>query len=200
MKHRCVLVMSIGRSGSSCVAGMLHKMGVWMGDEFFPSDRNNRYGTYENLQWFDMNRAVLNGAYHGAYARLVPDNKPLWGLKDPLMDSLMPTILPYLDDTRVIEVRREREATIASYVKAYRDMPPGRDEKFAQSWYDGHKLSLCQSLKDYDGPVLDVQFERVKAHPIKEARRIAEFVFEDMYEEVTAGQIMSAAEHVNQGS
>ncbi len=182
------------------MAGMLHKMGVWMGDEFFPSDRNNQFGTYENLQWFDMNRAVLNGAYHGAYARLVPDDKPLWGLKDPLMVSLMPTMLPYLDDTRVIEVQREREATIASYVKAYRDMPPGRDEKFAASWYDGHKLSLRQSLKDYDGPVLYVQFERVKANPIKEARRMADFVFEGIENEVTAGQIMRAAEHVKQGS
>jgi hypothetical protein len=39
---RCILVVSVPRAGSSCVAGVLHKLGIDMGSGHFqPDDKFN---------------------------------------------------------------------------------------------------------------------------------------------------------------
>ena len=45
----CFLVMGLPRSGTSMVAGVLHNLGVWMGEEFVPHESANENGFFENL-------------------------------------------------------------------------------------------------------------------------------------------------------
>jgi hypothetical protein len=162
-----------------------------MGDEFVATNPTNVYGTFENLPWYTFNREVQNGADPAGYADLVPTDRPLWGLKDPDMVHTMPFMLPYLADTRVIEVQRGREATIGSCNRAY-DIGDTR----CRDWYGHHQMCLRQSLNDYAGPILRVWFERVLANPISEADRMAGFVFDGLDIEIDAAAIKDAAAHV----
>jgi hypothetical protein len=67
---RCVLVVSIPRAGSSCVAGVLHKLGVDMGEGHFQNkDKFNPKGYFEDLQWRYANQRITGRGYSIAAAR-----------------------------------------------------------------------------------------------------------------------------------
>jgi hypothetical protein len=100
-----IVVLGMHRSGTSLVAGALHKMGVHMGSRFREPDETSPYGYWEDLDWRDVNKRILNGAGGTWYdppplwrierevARLAPrigqlvseryNKHSLWGMKDP---------------------------------------------------------------------------------------------------------------------
>lgn len=49
MKRTCVAVVGCHRSGTSAVAGVLHKLGVHMGDSLMPTSPANPLGYFEDL-------------------------------------------------------------------------------------------------------------------------------------------------------
>ncbi len=69
------MVLSTLRSGSSCVAGALHRLGVDMGaGHFQPADTNNQAGYYEDLRWQAVTKEITGGRYyHDAFQ---PDEIP----------------------------------------------------------------------------------------------------------------------------
>ena len=79
----CIIVLSIGRSGSSDVAGMLNKLGVDMGAKFLDGDRNNPLGTFEDIAFVNLNRAILTGKAEVSELTHMIRDEPLWGIKDP---------------------------------------------------------------------------------------------------------------------
>ena len=50
-----ILVVGTGRSGTSAVAGILHKLGVHMGDRFVETGAENPYGTFECRKFQQIN-------------------------------------------------------------------------------------------------------------------------------------------------
>lgn len=94
----CVAVVGPPRSGTSAVAGLLHRMGVHMGDEFLPANVHNPKGFYEDLDFVEINAKLLAGvedplveprwtpALEEEYTHLVRRKvaqHDLWGVKDP---------------------------------------------------------------------------------------------------------------------
>ena len=58
---KTVVILTMPRSGSSLLAGILHRLGVWMGEE---EDLNvgkhlNKYGCYENQSFIALNENIL---------------------------------------------------------------------------------------------------------------------------------------------
>lgn len=65
----CVIVFGVQRSGTSATAGLLHHLGVHMGNSFTnPAiNDNNSKGYFEALEWIWINQRALGGArdfYH----------------------------------------------------------------------------------------------------------------------------------------
>lgn len=174
-KNICILVLSVGRSGSSATAGMLHCLGVDMGVKFLEGDKNNLEGTYEDLAFVNLNRAILTEqASISEYAGMVR-NKPLWGVKDPQLCLTIGHFMPYLlaagIDVRIVHVKRNPEDAIASYNKSYYS-----GTKTAKGWYEATSRALALNLERFDGPVLEMDFEYILDDPIREAERLAHFV------------------------
>ena len=48
MDKEIILVTGLGRSGTSLLSGMLHKYGLFMGDNLFYADEGNPNGYYED--------------------------------------------------------------------------------------------------------------------------------------------------------
>jgi hypothetical protein len=139
-----IIVLGMHRSGTSMIAQMLHAMGVSMGESFREPDETQPFGYFEDLEFRNLNSAILNRAHGSWYG--VPDkrmvsihaqefignlkyliaerNEP-WGFKDPRTILTIHALHDYLEDPKYIVVRRtpvddiifslERRATARGY-------------------------------------------------------------------------------------
>lgn len=156
------IVFGCSRSGTSLVAGILHKSGIWMGSRFHdPVHQANPKGFYENLDFADFNIVLLQRA-GGSYTDIPTDEaidqavkkhsfldglrvaiegarRPYgWGIKDPRLTILWRWYEPLLVDLNphVIITRRSPEAIARSWV--------------AVKWVDDLETGVRLAL-DYDG-------------------------------------------------
>lgn len=51
LRSQCFLVIGAPRSGTSCVAGILHHLGVFMGERLLPPNRMNPTGFFHDLDF-----------------------------------------------------------------------------------------------------------------------------------------------------
>lgn len=57
-----VFVVGLPRSGTSCITGVIHEMGISVGrlESLKPSDKNNERGFFENMPLMYLNEEILN--------------------------------------------------------------------------------------------------------------------------------------------
>ena len=176
-----VLVAGTGRSGTSMLAGMLHKLGVHMGDEFASPDQTRYhkdfFGSFEERELFEFHRSMKPGAnateWIDEYIAKRSEGRDLWGVKDPVLVRSFPYFAERVDgDVRVIIARRNKLPTISSYMLAYHTKPSD-----AEAWYEEETRYLAESLEKYDGPVLYVDYDDLLENPEREAIRVVEYIF-----------------------
>ncbi len=181
---RCVLVLGTGRSGTSVVAGVLHKLGVHMGNVFQPANRNNRYGTFECAEFRSLDVMVAYDTWmsdesaRNAYARLVDKRKnghDVWGVKDPDLVRTLHHVIPNLDDYRIVVCKRDKAATVASYIKAYHTT-----EEKAAAWYDDSIAHQERQLAALDCPVIEVEFDDLLKDPQAHVKLLHDFAFDGL--------------------
>jgi len=139
----CIVVLGMHRSGTSLVAGILSALGVNMGTRFRPPDIHNQTGYYEDLDWRDLNKSILNLTGHTWYTPpskadveqsleafkskiqsliILKSVSPLWGFKDPRTCITIPAIYHYISQhsdisPRVIYVRRDMQPVVDSLIR-----------------------------------------------------------------------------------
>lgn len=59
MAQTCILVLGMHRSGTSALAGVLEKLGVYLGSELMQASNSNAKGHFENNQLYKVNEALL---------------------------------------------------------------------------------------------------------------------------------------------
>ncbi len=127
---RCILVLGTHRTGTSLVAGILHHLGVNMGDEMKPAHPTNPAGHFEDMDFLALNDKVVGNWQSpredlvsadalSNYEMLVRQKtSTLWGIKDPRLCITAKWILPFLykygNDVRVIATHRREKAIYAS--------------------------------------------------------------------------------------
>ena len=175
-----VVVLGMHRSGTSLVAGLLHRAGVYMGTYFRAPDAANPSGYFEDIVWRNVNKTILNCAGGTwwqpppqericlAAAHIWPlvaalvedrDTSSLWGFKDPRTCLTLRVLAPLLEPFRIIYVEREEEQVIESLKR--------RAELRGYEEPDRHWRALCEHYRLQaeeamaDRPVLRVRFEEV---------------------------------------
>jgi len=173
---KVVLVAGTGRSGTSAVAGVLHNLGVHMGDKFVDATTANKYGTFEEFEYFTFNRSLTVNdnvdAWLDDYIARRSDGHEYWGIKDPLLTKTFPQVVAHLDDVKVIIARRGEVASVNSYLYAYHSKVHA-----ARDWYAMWEKILEESLANYQGEVLFVDYDDLVENPSREVGRIAEYVY-----------------------
>lgn len=140
-RSKLFLVLCLHRSGSSATAGVMHHLGIHMGDKLMPATVNNPKGHYENIDFVNLNQEILRGM-NSAWNRppskdkmanatipaikirtfLSNHMKPVWGLKDPRTLLTFEFWKPYFEevaDTTYVFVHRPFDASVQSL--AHRD-------------------------------------------------------------------------------
>lgn len=194
---RQLIVMGTGRCGTSAVAGILHHLGVHMGDKLRPPAIANPEGKFEDEAFLPMNRLVADTPIpprtrQTFYQEYVGNRneKKVWGLKDPWLAWTFHFLLPFLDDVRVIVARRPREECIVSSMRSY-----GPSREAAVAWYDAVHGALQERLGAYRGPLLQVEFADLLADPGSVVKRIVRFAFDGL-PAPTQEELDAAVEHI----
>lgn len=140
-KSKLFLVLCLHRSGSSATAGVMHLLGIHMGDKLLTATQHNRKGHFENLEFVQLNQEILrcaNSTWNRPPSRekitslnfpsgkirsfLAKHMKPIWGLKDPRALLTFEIWKPYLEevaDITYVFVHRPFQASVRSL--AHRD-------------------------------------------------------------------------------
>ena len=150
---RCVLVCGIGASGTSCVAGALHAMGVPMGHEAHMGQHPAGFGLFEDAEFYgafqrnngrEIQRLMLRHA-----------RAPVWGLKNTLaykaFDWVPVWAIKQTWDLRIVAVHRAAMASAKGREEGR--CPPGvfYSREDAQNW-------AMQALNEYTAALLDLPF------------------------------------------
>lgn len=180
-RSRCVIVMTVGRSGSSATSGMLHKLGCPMTLRSWQAPlrpSNNPYGTYEDevfqrqLRRIRCGKDPLESLRGFIRERAV---RPLWGFKAPIFTDVADRAIAMfgLEEvaTQVVVARRPREECLWSYRGAY-----GQPTRAGWHWYRRRMRRLLLFLANYPGPTLDCWWPETLRDPLGQARRLADFI------------------------
>jgi hypothetical protein len=181
-KQRTVCVLGAPRGGTSMIAGILRKVGVFMGDEI--NEANNEDHGFlahggRRAIFFKPERAGEKADFLAHAAKLVRSRNAdhdLWGWKDPIAAHYISDLNPQLRNPVFIVVTRDLGAIAQrEHIEEEGAGPPSRALsylKFACEEY----VMIADFIGARARPTLLVSYERALRAPAALGRAIAEFV------------------------
>lgn len=174
----CVLVIGTPRSGTSCIAGVLHRLGVRMAlNTFSPPRKANPTGFYEDfdLVWLLANAdTATKEDKEKANAELTAgivercSSGSIWGAKSFLLLPNLDTVVAACKmPIRIIRTVREKEKSIESWSKAV-----GGNG----AWIANYAEMLDAKLKSIETPVLEISFDEMLLNPNVVVGSLSQFV------------------------
>ena len=128
--NTCYAIISTPRSGSSALSGVVHTLGISMGDRLLPPMEQNPKGFYEDMEFLEHHANMygnipylMDGLEPGApsspnpvYASLIRRRciKPKWGLKDPRMVFLVQEFKQYLMNCKLKIISTSRPINLSA--------------------------------------------------------------------------------------
>jgi len=203
--QKTVVVLGTARSGTSMVGGILHILGIDIGKKLVEADKFNPYGYFEDKDFIHLSDEILGSArknywqfpsyekiqaqkekFDNKIRKLIKKkskNKQIWGWKDPWTSLIIELILPYLSNPHFIVIFRDLIGTAKSTV----EFTKNKEEEFwvkkrinffhALKLTNFHNQIILNFLEKYaDLPRIFIPFGGIINNPIKEAKRIADFL------------------------
>jgi hypothetical protein len=174
---KTVVIVTMPRSGSSLLAGILQCLGVWMGKEedLRVGNHLNKYGCYENQDFIALSENMLfNAKKMPDHSRRFDEDdeimehvvkkigdkikkvikeseRELWGFKNPTIIYTLPYFHQYLTNPYYIRLNRDLDSIARSFLKTARPrnwLPEIRHEFSYFTVYDRIKI-IFRFLKAY---------------------------------------------------
>lgn len=127
-----IAVLGLHRGGTSAVAGALHHLGVFMGDDLLPPSKTNPKGYFESRAFVEAHTAMMGGGWKNPdilgfndtitkerYRKMVEGmmEHEVWAIKDPRLCYVLPALIQVLPedyDLRIVAVHRDLLAVTSS--------------------------------------------------------------------------------------
>lgn len=161
-----IIVVGTGRSGTSVVAGMLHKLGIHMGDNFIPADNNNVAGTFEDVEFAKINPYLKVKDKREAFVKHTQNLVRVkgiqgrrWGWKMPDTAEVIDVYLDIDPNSKVIWCGRPLGEAIESCQRAY-----GWSEDEAKKLLYP-RVEMLNKRLDGSVNVLNLRFDEVLSNP-----------------------------------
>ncbi|MGM0876124.1 MAG: sulfotransferase family protein [Bacillota bacterium] len=184
-KSKLFLVLCLHRSGSSATAGVMHHLGIHMGDHLFKPDQANPKGYFENSKFVELNDSIIKECGGDTYNPPIREKvlkcgfpakdirqfltahaKPVWGLKDPrtviTFEVWKPNFLNITNITYVF-VHRPFHSSVRSM--AHRDGISLQEAKKVLITYLGNLDFYRHALAQEKADIIDVHFEQLLKKP-----------------------------------
>jgi hypothetical protein len=182
----CVIVLGVPCSGTSVVAGILHHLGVCMGECFVAYPEMEPFGSFEDTEiialhnlllvpGLDQNRAVfLNDATKWqAFKQLIDKREAMgrvWGYKDRLASFSFPVVKHWIKDLRVIATDRPFHESVHDVVDCQNCSLTEAKKIVGDSFY-ARELALS----DFRGPILRINYQELVRVPTGRVAEICVF-------------------------
>lgn len=154
-----IIILSPGRCGSSTVARLLHtKLNISMGTRFRKPDQSNPRGYYEDLDFRNLNHALLNkqipiNYFQKQLKQLINNNIEPFGIKDPRICHLWQYYRAY--KARYIICTRRPQLVVKSLVINY-----GWSEKECKNLLLTRLNGINKMLEGHDALRIDFTYNR----------------------------------------
>ncbi len=167
---RAYIILGMHRSATSFVAKALSGLGVNMGKRLLPANEWNEQGHFENLDFIELNNAILEKAggdwknvpseediikagdyFREEIKKVIKNNRDeKWGFKDPRTALTGLLYLPYLeetgDDTYLIAVFRKPKKVVES-LKKRSNLPEDKSWQLARQYNE----RILKTVKNFLG-------------------------------------------------
>jgi predicted CopG family antitoxin len=203
--QKTVVVLGTARSGTSIIGGILHILGIDIGKKLVKADKFNPYGYFEDNDFVNLSDTILEAAksnywqfpcyekiqqqkekFNEKIQKLIErksKNKRIWGWKDPWTSLIIELILPYLINPHFIVIFRDPITTARSMVEFTKNKEKEFWVKKRINFFHALKLTnfhnkiILDFLEKYPNlPRIFISFGDVINNPLKEAKRITEFL------------------------
>lgn len=183
-----IVILGGHRTGSSLISGILHHLGVNMGQRFRPPDSGNKTGYWEDLDFEEIHKKIVlnwqcprpNFKPHAVeYAKLMKEKliQPLWGVKDPKLCFCFNEFseLATGHDVKVITTHRDPEAVAKSilsvrFIPRCSSVPPN-----PTATHELYEKARAQALDNFKGQRLNINYDLL-IHDIEpHVQKIADF-------------------------
>jgi hypothetical protein len=189
---KTIVILGMHRSGTSMVAGILHQLGVDIGDELMEAGISNPFGHFEDKQFVDINNRILatcggdwlspppleiillqKNQYSKEIVDLINRNKSeLWGWKDPRTTLTIDLYLPYLQNPYFIVCYRNVVDIATSLQKR-----AGLEEDKSLKLIEIYNNRIDSFFKNHlNLKRLDLSYEDIRKNPHKEIENIIHFL------------------------
>lgn len=188
-----VIVLGGHRSGTSCIAGILHHLGIPMGEQLLGANPGNPAGHFEDVAFLSLNKLILGEDKEPtAWREPVPDFAPfreqyralvaarnrthdMWGVKDPRLCFVLPLLLDvHGGGVHVIRAHRHPASSARSLSTREGDLSDREAENIARAYQEAAREST--ELAARRGLVLHLDFDFVVENPPEAVAEIAHFI------------------------
>jgi hypothetical protein len=174
-----IIIVGPGRCGTSCVAGVLYRLGIYLGTRLLGADATNPWGHFEDRDFLDWNEAFLRQKITRAQwtkrVREVIQKRRalgvLWGWKDPRTCNLLGHYLEFFNDPLFVHCTRAPGQIEASVVRAYGNW--GWTPENARAMRLRRQRELDRYLPWYQ--TFEVDFDRLRSRRRETVQRLAQF-------------------------
>ena len=202
----CVIVMGCYRTGTSAVAGILHHLGVNMGENFQEPNVQNPKGFFEDPEFVEANLKMYEGSCTGDNSNMIEgknlfyglcikrqklswssDDDGHWGFKDPKF-CLTAKHVELHSDSKIIWIHRDIDETALSIIKSLglhgADANMDKWRTFVKHYRDETREFTNGILTGtLSKPILHLSLSKLLAAPRTYISEIAHFIGSDTTQE-----------------
>lgn len=191
-----IVVLGSGRSGTSMIAGILHHLGVVMGQDFIEPTSANKLGFFEDIDFFDLNQNRIRALSDREQA--LQEIKTLfrqkrdrakgarWGFKHPMTADLIRLYLETEEPMTLILADRPVEDSVESYMKAFNLL------REVAEYFTYHRIHVLEQIEKEGLIDLKINF----ADTINNPRKVVESIIETCNLEPTPEQVERAVHSI----
>lgn len=178
----CFLVVGVPRGGTSLTAGILHHLGIKMGNEFMPTDEWNPKGTFADTEFegfcdqvyedeiWPIKKTALTDDEFKKLAELVSVREAEgqdWGLKCTRAMCFVEE-LKRLTNVVAVVVQRDPERSLASWIER-----ADADPELSRQLIYGAANSVKNFIETANIPMTIVDFDEIIDSPVEKVGQIA---------------------------
>lgn len=178
-----IIVLGCYRSGTSAIAGILHHLGVFMGEKFDNPTHANPKGYFEDIEFKRLFKMWTEGKeVEGLVDNLIKQRDlvhPLWGIKDPQMCLFFDKFVHMTKNSKTIVVHRPKKEICESLAKSI----GYSDSNTYKPLVDYYLSKMEEKLIGYEGEILHIDFKKLLSEN-EEIEKICSFVDKPISDQV----------------
>ncbi len=170
-----VAVIGVARSGTSCTAGIVHHLGVSMGEHLRPPNNRNQRGFYEDLPLRAICRMRDGNNVQRFRRYAIQRGGAIIGIKECRLCTMVPALVKAFPSLKVIAVDREPSEVLAS-MKKDRLFPAFRTDQRKMQFITNQPKLRDIDLRSYAVPTLRLKYKDVISNPEATVNAICAFL------------------------